>query len=374
LAGTVPNETLLWTTGVEYLTQARLRTPPINETLLKNIFGVRNGVRDRAIKRLMSGHLDVATTKYALAKLADGSKEHVFQVTVTPSMKSDVYLCYVVFSETGAYLPTPKSGCSCPAGNLFCSHMLAHFLLLLVYQIEPTWDMDIVAEAMPAPVKSIDVPISLEYALTQMTSQFATARRAKLAAKSAAEGEDGDKSAAEGEEKQEGQDDDNGAEGEEKQEGQDDDNGAEGEEKQEGQDDDNGENELALVEAEMRAGADVKGAKVVDICARVTSYLEKSKTRGRAHNAPARSSLHLADVVSTNNELLARGSLPETILRQAQRLQRLQLLTARGHIPGDLQITNYINFFKSSNESIIVGGGKTPYTEIPAEVLSAAKK
>jgi hypothetical protein len=158
------------------------------------------------------------------------------------------------------------------------------------------------------------------------------------------------------------------ASGEEKQEEQ---SAVEGEEKEadEGDDDDEA-NELAIV---MESVAD-KDVKAVDICAQVLSYLTKSKERGSAHNAVARSSLQLDDVVVTNNTLLERGTVPENVLRQAQRLQRLQLLTAGGHIPANLQISNYIKFTLSSNESIIVSAGKKLDTDIPVEVLSAAPK
>jgi XPG N-terminal domain len=261
-----------------------------------------------------------------------GSFSEADQQLASMCMKSPTYLSCLGFSATGEYLPAPKSCCSCPAGNLFCSHMLAHFLLLLVYQLERTWDMNVVTGAMPAPVKSIDVPISLEFALTQMGSQFAPAPRAK--------------EAAVGEEKEEGK-----------------------------ADEEDEEDEVAFVREDMMAdrqgGGDVK---VIDVCTRVQSYLEKSKQRGRARSAIARSALQLEDVVATNNALLARGTQLGDILRQAERMQRIQLLTAGGHISPDLQISGYVNYFKDRDEGVVVLAGKMIATEIPAEVLSAAKK
>ena len=209
--------------------------------------------------------------------------------------------------------------------------VLAHFLLLLVYQLERTWDMNVVTGAMPAPVKSIDVPISLEFALTQMESQFAPAPRAK--------------DVAVGEEKEEGK-----------------------------ADEEDEEDEMALVRKDMmtdrQGGGDVK---VINVCTRVQSYLEKSKQRGRARNAIASPALQLADVVTTNNALLARGTQIGDILRQAERMQRIQLLTAGGHMSPDLQISDYVNYFKDRDVGVVVLAGKMIATEIPAEVLSAAK-
>ena len=51
IVGTAPDSNLIWKTGAEYLAEARIRPPSINEALLLAIFGIRNGVRDRAMKR-----------------------------------------------------------------------------------------------------------------------------------------------------------------------------------------------------------------------------------------------------------------------------------------------------------------------------------
>lgn len=141
--------------------------------------------------------------------------------------------------------------------------------------------------------------------------------------------------------------------------------------------DEDEEDELALVRRDMLKELADSDVKVEDICAGVKSYLEETKKRGRAHNALARSKLHVEEVVADNEQLLSRGLQATDILRQAGRLQRLQFLTSVGHFPGDLQISNYLNYNKVQNEGILAKAGKAPttsITSIPAEVLSAFKK
>jgi hypothetical protein len=100
------------------------------------IFGrYRNGVRKRAIRCMQSGHLNLSSWKLAKVMLKS-TKEPVTLITiqVTASMKSEIYDVNIVMHTNGSYELAPASGCDCPAGQFFCSHMLAFFLFVYTLQ------------------------------------------------------------------------------------------------------------------------------------------------------------------------------------------------------------------------------------------------
>ena len=95
-----------------------------------------NGIRERAWLRLISGHLNIQTLRFAQSRaMIEGTEKdiNIFEITVTPSMKNLVYSVYVVFTLDGVYIPK-LSKCDCPNGWLFCSHTLAIFLLIYLIQ------------------------------------------------------------------------------------------------------------------------------------------------------------------------------------------------------------------------------------------------
>eukprot|EP01083_Nonionella_stella_P010513 29905_1 len=65
--------------------------PCVDEEYITNVFGVgKNGIRERAWKRFVSGSLDMNTLKMATAKDGEGKPVHIIQIKCTPSMKSEV--------------------------------------------------------------------------------------------------------------------------------------------------------------------------------------------------------------------------------------------------------------------------------------------
>ena len=72
-------------------------------------------------------------------------------------MKSPWYWTYLAFEadDEGNFVPAPVSRCECPAGFLFCSHMLGVLCILYLIQKDENLDIAGLKEMMPPPVKSI---------------------------------------------------------------------------------------------------------------------------------------------------------------------------------------------------------------------------
>ena len=158
-------EPALWEADVAgVLSFFRDRVHHVDEDFLASKFGAgRNGVRVRAFRRFASGHLDIDTCKLASVKLAaSGEKVTIVKAECVPSMKSDIYDVFLVFSSTGDFMPTPTR-CDCPNGYLFCSHVLGMLLLVRLIQEQTTWDAAAVRAFMPLPLKCFaGVPIAAE--------------------------------------------------------------------------------------------------------------------------------------------------------------------------------------------------------------------
>mmetsp|Transcript_24038 Transcript_24038/g.34371 ORF Transcript_24038/g.34371 Transcript_24038/m.34371 type:complete len:356 (-) Transcript_24038:74-1141(-) len=135
--------------------------------LIESVFGVgKNGIRDRAWLRFVSGHMNVETLRVATCRVdVDGKEEmaRIFEMKVTPSMKNVVYSVYLVFSMDGKFL-NKLSRCDCPNGWLFCSHTLACFLLFYLIQQKVDWSFNDIVDAMPVPIKSLQsVPFAASF-------------------------------------------------------------------------------------------------------------------------------------------------------------------------------------------------------------------
>ena len=129
----------------------------IDMEYVKSKFGKgRNGVLRRGLERFKDGHYDIKTLRCAKAKhLQTDDRVVIVEVDVTPSMKSAVYSCRLVFSqENGDFLAT-DSECACPDGMFFCSHMVGFLLIVRLSQLRPTWNFETIVKAMPEPIKSI---------------------------------------------------------------------------------------------------------------------------------------------------------------------------------------------------------------------------
>lgn len=120
-------------------------TPVVNPSFITTIFGRRGGVENRAIRLIQGGHFDLSTLKsYKIkCKLNLAMVDYImFQIQSTPSMKANAYAVNLIFSahsdernEIGSrYIRTPYSHCDCPAGQMFCSHMLGFLGILRIIQ------------------------------------------------------------------------------------------------------------------------------------------------------------------------------------------------------------------------------------------------
>ena len=111
--------------------------PDIDSAYINDVFGEgKNGVRNRAWLRFVSGHLNVETLRMATTEIEVNQERigaRIFEIKVTPSMKNVVYSVYLIFDTSGNYL-SKQSKCDCPNGWLFCSHTLSCFLLIYLIQ------------------------------------------------------------------------------------------------------------------------------------------------------------------------------------------------------------------------------------------------
>ena len=150
-----------------------LNTPRIDSAYINKIFGPgKNGIRERAMLRFNSGHLNIQTLRMAKTRIKVGDIEQdvtIFEMKVTPSMKNVVYSVYLIFNLSGEYIAT-QSKCDCPNGWLFCSHSLANFLLFYLIQKQADWTMIEIVEFMPISIKSLQsVPFAASHVFGELT-------------------------------------------------------------------------------------------------------------------------------------------------------------------------------------------------------------
>ena len=110
--------------------------PVLNEAWFLTHFGIRNGVRERGYLWLMCGHILPDSMKVDTSALMyDGEACIVLQITCVASQRAADYKLRLVFRKTTrTFVEAPGSHCDCAAGNLFCGHMVAFFLLLCCIQ------------------------------------------------------------------------------------------------------------------------------------------------------------------------------------------------------------------------------------------------
>jgi hypothetical protein len=135
----------------------------IDDDYIDKVFGLcHNGIRRRSEFCLQGGNLDLRTLKYAVAKRVDTERDVLlFSIKITPSVKTGVYSTSIVVDrDTKEYLGCPYSGCECPAGNLFCSHMLSVLLLFMIIQDNDAVTFADFLEYLPTPITSFqNIPV-----------------------------------------------------------------------------------------------------------------------------------------------------------------------------------------------------------------------
>ena len=92
---------------------------------------------------------------------------------VIPSLKAQNYQIAIIFDAYGRYIPSNASRCACPAGRLFCSHMLGFFLVLYACQALSDWSAQDLLTLFPEPVKILQaIPILLDQAWDGIMKDF----------------------------------------------------------------------------------------------------------------------------------------------------------------------------------------------------------
>ncbi len=86
---------------------------------------------------------------------------------VLASQRKDMYTTYLVVNAKGDFIKSSYSRCSCPAGNLFCAHMLGLMCLCHIAQKRPTWNRSALAKMMPTHVPQLQrtiIPVCIIFA------------------------------------------------------------------------------------------------------------------------------------------------------------------------------------------------------------------
>ena len=158
--------------------------PDIDEAYILEIFGLRPGVRNRAILRINSGNFDINTLVMSDAQLIDESAVKIVRCKCTPSMKSKVYDVSLVFKKDAhnnwAFYQS-ASHCDCPNGHWFCSHLLGLMMVMYIFQREKC-SVVALKEMLPAPVKSLTghgLPAYLAYNREKYKEEFKIKKEVK---------------------------------------------------------------------------------------------------------------------------------------------------------------------------------------------------
>lgn len=147
-------------------------SPVISKDLIDQIFGHRGGVENRSMRLIPGGHFDLSTLKSCKIKCKVNNEMIdcvMFQMKSTPSMKSNAYAVNIVFSTDvsdigGRFIKSPYSHCDCPAGQMFCSHMLGFLGIMRIIQRNDLLTFITAVKVFPESVKALSsTGILLEY-------------------------------------------------------------------------------------------------------------------------------------------------------------------------------------------------------------------
>ena len=150
-------------------------TPVINHDFVYKIFGHRGGVENRAMRLIPGGHFDLATLKMCRldCKINNAMEGCImYQIKSTPSMKANAYAVNLIFRtgqvdgdhEADRFVKSPYSHCDCPAGQMFCSHMLGFLGIIRIIQKNVLLPYTKMIEIFPESVKALSsTGILLEY-------------------------------------------------------------------------------------------------------------------------------------------------------------------------------------------------------------------
>ena len=163
---TVDGMPVVWITGDAMFDVLRNDFFVVTDKSVNEVFGEqRNGIRHRAEICCCGGHIDMSTMKCARVKKAhDDSDVLMLTASVTPTVKTPQYWTTLMVDNSQKYLPCPFSGCDCPAGQLFCSHMLAFLLYVMLVQENKDMTFDDMVAILPPPVLSLQtLPVHFSF-------------------------------------------------------------------------------------------------------------------------------------------------------------------------------------------------------------------
>ena len=161
-----------WDNNQETLRKTIIRLQTVTEIFIRENFGIRNGVRTRALNWFLGGHLNITKLQCRPCKLYDNSEGYMISCAITPSMRCDEYQVVLVYMKSGdeyKFVPSPLgTRCPCPAGSFFCAHALALLLFLCAVQTlcKEENTMSQVLQKMPPQIQSIQnlpIPFHMVY-------------------------------------------------------------------------------------------------------------------------------------------------------------------------------------------------------------------
>ena len=79
----------------------------------------------------------------------------IYTIDEIPSLRSVNYQVSIIVDSRGEVVPCSRSRCTCPAGRLFCSHMLGFPLVCYAIQQKKYWSVSEFATSFPEPVKAL---------------------------------------------------------------------------------------------------------------------------------------------------------------------------------------------------------------------------
>jgi len=305
---------------------------------INNIFGKgKNGIRERAWLRLVSGHLNIETLKMANTKVElDGKEENVkiFMMKVTPSMKNVVYNVYIVFTSDGVYVPK-LSKCDCPNGWLFCSHTLACFMLFYMIQREDSWTFEDVVSFMPVPIKSLqNIPFASSYVFGELEVSKLGGKSG--VSKSINNTEDNERDYVSAIARSLADDVPGYSESTSRGNNVNDDDAIE-------------ESRIMHEDAETST----EDVKSIDLCNRMNGYLNNEKQDISCDAKISKSKVTLKDLTDYNLDLVDAKDSNEITLQKYARHERVYLMMKDGHLSNDNSMWHYLHHFATEREGHI---------------------
>ena len=165
----------------DYFTLAKLVADVSDTYMEEKLNGALPGMRERALLLLKGGNINPLSIRCCnVTSKIDNSPCVLMRCEALSSVRSVIHTVHAVFEdkESGDFLSSPLSTCSCEDGSLFCSHMIAFLLLLgLVQRSESQMEFEREYPVSPELTQAEPVLIENLHALDIFNRQQGQAKR-----------------------------------------------------------------------------------------------------------------------------------------------------------------------------------------------------